>query len=141
MVMWSHGRLLCSRRCLLCLSCPQASCFLLSAVVVWQLWGLLHARWHLLSLFPVSPARFPCLSFPYCASGSPVVFSSMGRVAGHGWSQGMVRARAWLEPGHGDGGWWGLGGKNDVMWHRCDMLSRGLGIADARARCQMWQLL
>ena len=48
------------------------------------------------STFPVPPAHFPCLSFPYRVSRLPVVFGGMGRVAGRGRSGGVVIVRSML---------------------------------------------
>ena len=88
-----------------------------------------------LSLASPAPLRSLGLSLPSWHGGGvvvvgPAVFGGVGWVVGHGRSGGVVMV-----------GGGGLGGKNDVTWHRCDMLSRGSGIADTCVRCQMWQLL
>ena len=132
-VTWHRRRLpcspLCSHRCLLCLLCPCTSRFHPGTVVAWQSWGLLRACQCLV-----------CIPHPSCSLPMPLVpllclLSSCG-VQRHG-----VGGGTWSEQGCGDGGWWGLEGKNDVTWHRCDTSSRGSGIADTCIRYQMWQLL
>ena len=147
-------------------SMRSCRCSWSSGVVTWRSWGLLCggdvesqevavlsqvSSTPLMSLgllLPVAvmgPAACmpaPLVSVPCPSCSLPVPLVPLPCL----WSPCGVRqceagGGTWSEPGHGDGGWWVLGGKNNVTWHRCDMLSRGLGVANTHIRCQMWQLL